>query len=146
LYVTVKSLIWIAKYCACVHTERSTIMTNAIHCPKPQTCKIFLFTKFRAHVWVHNLTKWLILQFEAWVRMAIRPDTYCILYSLRESIDRNHLGQCTALLNRTERERYWEARKKIMENWFCPFFITNFYEQFLSLELLYLLYISLLNL
>ena len=26
------------------------------------------------------------------------------------------IGQCTALLNRTECERYWEARTKMMEN------------------------------
>jgi len=32
----------------------------------------------------------------------IRPDPYCILCSLHEPIDRNHLGQCTALLNRSE--------------------------------------------
>ena len=49
-------------------------------------------------------------------RIAIRPDPYCMLCSLRKPTDRNHLGQCTALFNRTECERYWEARTKMMEN------------------------------
>ena len=49
-------------------------------------------------------------------RIRIRPDPYCILGSLREPMDRNHLGQGTALLNRTECERYWETRTKMMEN------------------------------
>jgi len=30
-------------------------------------------------------------------RIGIRPDPYCMLCSLREPMDRNHLGQCTAL-------------------------------------------------
>ena len=49
-------------------------------------------------------------------RIAIRPDPYCMLCSPREPMDRNHLGQCTALLNGTECERYWEDRTKTMEN------------------------------
>ena len=49
-------------------------------------------------------------------RIGTRPDPYCMLCSLREPMNRNHLGQCTALLNRTECERYWEARIKMMEN------------------------------
>ena len=49
-------------------------------------------------------------------RTEIRPDLYCMLCSLREHMDRNHLGQCNALLTRTECERYWEARTKMMEN------------------------------
>ena len=49
-------------------------------------------------------------------RIGIRPDPYCMLCSLREPVDRNHLGQFTALLNRTECERYWEDRTKMMEN------------------------------
>ena len=49
-------------------------------------------------------------------RTGIHPDPYCMLCSLREPMDRNHLGQCTALLNRTECERYWEAWIKMMEN------------------------------
>ena len=49
-------------------------------------------------------------------RTAIRPDPCCMLCSLREPTDRNHLGQCTALLNRTECGRYWEVRTKMMEN------------------------------
>ena len=48
--------------------------------------------------------------------IAIRPDPYCKLCSLHEPMDRNHLGQCTALTNKTECERYWEARTKMMEN------------------------------
>jgi len=35
---------------------------------------------------------------------------------LHETMDRNHLGRCTALSSGTECERYWEARTKIMEN------------------------------
>jgi len=31
-------------------------------------------------------------------------------------MDRNHLRHCTALSNKTEHERYWEARTKMMEN------------------------------
>ena len=49
-------------------------------------------------------------------RIAIRPDPYCMLCSLREPMDRNHLGQCTARFNRTECERYWEAWTEMMEN------------------------------
>ena len=49
-------------------------------------------------------------------RTGIRPDPYCMLCSLRETLDRKHLGQCTAQFNRTEWERYWEARTKMMEN------------------------------
>jgi len=40
----------------------------------------------------------------------------CTLCSPHEPMDRNHLGQCTALSNKTECERYWEARTKMMEN------------------------------
>ena len=49
-------------------------------------------------------------------RIGIRPDPYSMLCSLHEPMDRNHLGQSTALSNRTECERYWEARTKMMEN------------------------------
>jgi len=50
-------------------------------------------------------------------RIAIRPDPYCMLCSLLEPMNRNHLGQCTAVFKRTECERYWEARatKKIFK-------------------------------
>jgi len=48
--------------------------------------------------------------------IGIRLDPYCKLCSLHEPTDRNHLGQCTALSNKTECERYWEARTKKMEN------------------------------
>jgi len=49
-------------------------------------------------------------------RTGIRPEPYCMICSLREPLDRNRLGQWTALFNRTECERYWEARTKMMEN------------------------------
>jgi len=52
------------------------------------------------------------------------PWPYCMLCSLDEPTDWNHLGQCTALSNKTECERYWEARTKKMENWLCYFIIT----------------------
>ena len=39
----------------------------------------------------------------------------CTLCSLHETMDRNHLGRCTALSSGTECERYWEARTKMME-------------------------------
>ena len=48
--------------------------------------------------------------------IAIRPDPYCMLCSLREPMDKNHEGQCAALFDMTECERYWEARAKMMEN------------------------------
>ena len=59
-------------------------------------------------------------------RTGIRPDPYCMLRSLSEPMDRNHLGQCTALFSRTECERYWEDRTKMMENWLGFFYITIF--------------------
>jgi len=49
-------------------------------------------------------------------RIGMRPDRYCMLYSLHETMDRNRLGRCTALSSGTECERYWEARTKMMEN------------------------------
>jgi len=49
-------------------------------------------------------------------RIGIRPDPYCMLCSLHETMDRNHLGRCAALSSGTECERYWEARTKMMEN------------------------------
>jgi len=49
-------------------------------------------------------------------RIGIRPDPYCMLCSLHETMDRNHLGRCNALSSGTECERYWEARTKMMEN------------------------------
>ena len=63
----------------------------------------------------HTKMKW-ILKCTHLHRIGIRPDPYCMLCSLREPMDRNHLGQYTALLNRTVCERYWEVRTKIMEN------------------------------
>jgi len=49
-------------------------------------------------------------------RIGIHPDPYCTLCSLHEPMDGNHLRHCTALSNKTEYERYWEARTKMMEN------------------------------
>jgi hypothetical protein len=49
-------------------------------------------------------------------RIGICSNPYCMLCSLHETMDRNHLGRCTALSSRTECERYWEARTKIKEN------------------------------
>jgi len=42
-------------------------------------------------------------------RTEIRPDPYCMLCSLHETMDRNHLGRYTALSSGTECERYWEV-------------------------------------
>jgi len=56
-------------------------------------------------------------------RIGIRPDPYCTLCSPHEPMDRNHVGHCTALSNKTEYERYWEARTKMMENLICYFTI-----------------------
>ena len=58
--------------------------------------------------------------------IAIHPDPYCMLYSLREPMDSNQLGQRTALLDRTECERYWEARTNMMGNWFCFLSVAGF--------------------
>jgi hypothetical protein len=69
--------------------------------------------------------------------IGIRPDPYCMLCSLREPMDRNHLWQCTALFNRTGCERYWETRAKITENWLCSFSIIIFCDYSLSLGHLY---------
>ena len=68
-------------------------------------------------------------------RIAIRPDPYCTLCSLHEPTDRNHPGQCTALSNKTECERYWEARTKMMEKRLCYFIITIFCDYPLALGL-----------
>jgi len=48
--------------------------------------------------------------------IGIRPDPYCMLCSLHETMDRNHLGRYTALSRGTECERYWKAGTKMMEN------------------------------
>ena len=48
--------------------------------------------------------------------IGIHPDTDCMLYSLSEFIDRKDLDQCTALINGTECERYWDSRIKMMVN------------------------------
>jgi len=60
-------------------------------------------------------------------RIGIRTDPYCMLCNLRERMDRHHLGQCTALNNKTEYERHWEARTKMKENWLFYFIITIFF-------------------
>ena len=39
-------------------------------------------------------------------RIGILPDPYCMLCSLHETMDRHHLGRCTALSSGTECERY----------------------------------------
>ena len=57
-------------------------------------------------------------------RNGICPDPYCILCSLHETTDRNHLRRCTALSSGTECERYWEARTKMVGNWLLPFSVT----------------------
>jgi len=49
-------------------------------------------------------------------RIGIRTDPHCMLCSLHETMDRNHLRRCTALYSGTECERYWEAGIKMMEN------------------------------
>ena len=59
-------------------------------------------------------------------RTGIRSDLYCMLCSFHEPMNRNHLGQCTALSNRTECERYWEARTKMMESRLRSFSVTIF--------------------
>ena len=53
---------------------------------------------------------------------ALNP--YCTLCSLREPTVRNRLGQYTALSNKTECERYWEARTKVMENFDFAILLT----------------------
>ena len=71
-------------------------------------------------------------------RTGIRPEPYCTLCSLHEPMDRNHLGHWTALSNKTEYERYWEARTKLIENWLCYFTIILpplFYDYSLALGL-----------
>jgi hypothetical protein len=54
----------------------------------------------------------------------IRPESPSTLCSFHQPMDRNHLEQCSALSNRTECERYWEAVTKMMENWLRSFSIT----------------------
>ena len=49
-------------------------------------------------------------------RIGIRSDLYCMLSSIREPMDGNHLEQCTAMLNGAVCERYWEGRTKMMDN------------------------------
>ena len=49
-------------------------------------------------------------------RIGILPDPYCMLCSLHETMDRHHLGRCTALSSGTECEQYWEDRTKMLEN------------------------------
>jgi len=59
-------------------------------------------------------------------RIGIHPDPYCMLCSLHKTMDRNHLGRCTALSSGTECEWYWEARTKMMENWLLPFYFCDY--------------------
>jgi len=58
-------------------------------------------------------------------RIGICPGPYCMLFSLHETMDRNHLGRCTALSSGTECEQYWKARTKMMENWFLLFYFCD---------------------
>jgi hypothetical protein len=74
-------------------------------------------------------------------RIGIRPDSYCMLYNLREPMDRNNLGQCIALLNRAVCERSWEARTKMMEIWLYLYSVIILCDYVLSLGLLYLLWL-----
>ena len=73
-------------------------------------------------------------------RIGIRPDPYCMLCSLHETMDRNHIGRYTALSSMTECERYWEARTKMMENWLFPSLLL-----FLSLLLIIRTFVPILN-
>ena len=59
-------------------------------------------------------------------RIGIHPNPYCMLCSLHETMDRNHLRWCTALSSGTECERYWEARTKVMGNWLFPFYFCDY--------------------
>ena len=66
----------------------------------------------------------------AWVRIftalesALTP-TACYAASANPWAE-TATGPCTALLDRTESERYWEARTKMMENCLCLFTISIF--------------------
>ena len=71
---------------------------------------------------------------------AIRPDPYCTILSLHKPMDRNHLGQCTALCNKTGCERYWEDRTKMVGNWLCYFIITIFF--FVTTDFIFTLNVS----
>ena len=51
------------------------------------------------------------------------------------------LGQCTELLNRTDCERYWEGRAKMVGNWLCSFYVTFLCDYCLSSGLLYLFWL-----
>jgi len=72
-------------------------------------------------------------------RIGIRPYPYCMLCSLREPMDRNHSGQCTALFNGTVCERYWEDRAKMREKLTLLLFCYYFCDYSLLLGLSYLL-------
>ena len=62
-------------------------------CPGCNTRRWIYFAEFRMCVGHDCLGTHLHL-------IGIRPDPYCIIRSLRKPVDINHLGQCTALLNR----------------------------------------------
>jgi len=98
------------------------------HCPECTTWRWICFAYFRLCVGHDCLGTHLH-------RNGILPDTYCMLCSLREPMDRNHLEQSTALFNRTDCERYWEARTIMMENWLGFRFITNFVTTFYYYDL-----------
>jgi len=112
--------------CVCVYIYigscRISIMgwtwLSGTHCP----VHIVRYTLSGTHYPVH--TVWYTLSGIYLQRNGILPNPYCMLRSLRESMDRNHLGHYTALINRIDFGRYWEARTKMMENWPGFFFIT----------------------
>ena len=70
-------------------------------------------------------------------RIGIRPDPYCMLCSLHETMDRNHLGRCTALSSGKVCERYWEARTKMMEYWLFSLLLLRDYSLLLGLLCLF---------
>ena len=77
------------------------------------TINVFLFHQRMHYIFVWKYIK--IYMGTHLHRIGIRPDPSCMLCSLHETMDRNHLGRCTALSSGTECERYWEARTKMME-------------------------------
>ena len=70
-------------------------------------------------------------------RTGIRPDPYCMLCSLREPMDRNHLGQCTALLNRLTPNDPYMGRNAPLTSKRC---ILHIYSKNIGTEYLNMLY------
>ena len=78
-------------------------------------------------------------------RIGICPDTYCMLCNLREPVDRNHLGQCTAIFNPLTPNDPYRGRAAPLTSKSCNLYIysTNIgteyfkhgiYSPFLSLQ------------